>query len=73
MASLDHIQTTGIYPNEETECFEAWGVNAESGERFLVASCSMCVPEDQYQWWVQQVWNVWMPEWGVFRTVSRVA
>ena len=73
MASLDQMQATGIYPNEEAQCFEAWVMNAESGERILVATCSMCVPEDQYRWWVQQVWNSWMPEWGIFRAESRVA
>ncbi len=73
MASLDQIQNTGIYPNEETQCFEAWVVWPEMGEKALVSTCSMCIPEDQYQWWVQQVWSAWMPTWGVERKENRVA
>jgi len=65
---LEHIQTTGIYPNEETQCLEAWVVWAESGDKVLVSTCSMGVAEDQYQWWIHQVWNTWMPTWGVYRT-----
>ena len=67
MALLEQIQRTGIYPNEATHCYEAWIVRPETGEKALVATCSMGVPDDQYQWWVHQVWNRWMPAWGVRR------
>ena len=73
MASLEQIQSTGIFPNEETQCYEAWVVKQITGEKMLVASCSMCVPQDQYCWWVQQVWGRWMPEWGIFRSETSEA
>lgn len=73
MASFAQIQTTGIYPNEETQCYEAWLVDGNSGNKVLVATCSMCVPVDQLRWWEHQVWNVWIPEWEGHRLLSRVA
>ncbi len=55
--SLDQIESTGVYPNEATQCFEAWVVDAETGKKRLLSTCSMCVSEPHYRWWVHQVWG----------------
>ena len=60
MLSLEHIQSTGIYQNESTQCYEAWEVDPETGEKKLLSTCSMCVPEQDYQWWTQEVWNTFL-------------
>lgn len=57
MLSLDQIQSTGVYPNEATQCFEAWEVDSRTAEKRLLSTCSMCVSEPHYHWWVQQVWG----------------
>ena len=69
MTASHPIPTTGIYPNQETQCFEAWVVDEKSRHRALVSTCSMSVPPEQIQWWQQQVWTTWMPEWGVSRAL----
>ncbi|MEW6751534.1 MAG: hypothetical protein AB1505_11245 [Candidatus Latescibacterota bacterium] len=73
MATANDVTSTGIYPNSETQCFEAWIVDPNSGDRVLVATCSMCVPHEQYRWWEQQVWSHWMPQWGIYPRCAKVA
>ena len=60
MLSLEHIQSTGIYQNESTQCYEAWEVDLETGEKKLLSTCSMCVPEQGYQWWTREVWSTFL-------------
>ena len=55
MTPINVIHQSGIYPNEATQCNEAWVVNPETGEKIMLSTCSFCVSEDQYQWWVQEV------------------
>lgn len=57
MTQIQHIGQSGIYPNDTTQCSEAWVVNPETGEKVLLSTCSMCVSEEQYQWWIQEVWG----------------
>jgi hypothetical protein len=73
MVSFADIQTTGVYRNEATQCYEAWFVDPGSGDRLLVATCSLCVGEDQVRWWEHQVWDDWLPQAGFERPLSRVA
>ena len=60
MLSMEHIQATGIYQNETTQCYEAWEVDSETGKKKLLSTCSMCVPEQHYQWWTQVVWSTFL-------------
>ena len=64
---FEEIQQTGVVQNHDTQMHEAWIVDQHTSEKQLVSSCSMCVPADQYQWWVTQVWSDYMPEFGVTR------
>ena len=73
MAAASDVVATGIYSNPDTQCYEAWIVDQASGDRVLVATCSMCVSQEQYQWWEQQVWSDWMPQWSVFAARAKVA
>ena len=73
MSDLAGIQVTGIYRNEEIQCFEAWVVCSDSGDRILIATCSMSVAPEDLSWWEQQVWGQWMPDWGILRSGSCVA
>ena len=73
MSSAGCVETTGIYVNEETQCYEAWVVHPQTDDRVLVATCSTCVSDSDYHWWVETVWNAWMPDWGVQRGEVRVA
>ena len=47
--------TTDICRNETNRCYEAWIADRATGRRRLLSTCSMCVPEEQYQAWRQQV------------------
>ena len=47
--------TTEIYCNEAARCHEAWSVDPTTGNKRLLSTCSMCVPEDQYQAWRQHL------------------
>ncbi|MFA6110982.1 MAG: hypothetical protein WDA75_19655 [Candidatus Latescibacterota bacterium] len=73
MVYFSDIQTTGVYRNEATQCYEAWFVEPGSGNRLLVATCSVCVAEEQVRWWEHQVWDHWLPQAGFERPMSRVA
>lgn len=59
MVAFDQVSTTGIYHDEAARCYEAWLVDLQTGQKKLASTCSMCVPEHQYHWWVQQVWSHW--------------
>ncbi|MCC7260933.1 MAG: hypothetical protein IT369_00290 [Candidatus Latescibacteria bacterium] len=44
-----------IRPNPGTGCYEAWLVDRLTGEQRLLATCSLCVPEEQFRWWNRQL------------------
>ena len=73
MSYPDYMETTGICRNEESQCYEAWLVRPETGERILIASCSMDVPPESLRWWEQRVWGEWLPEWGIQRLCTQAA
>lgn len=64
MAWLDHIEETGIYRNEDTQCWEAWVVVPLEGVKRLVSTCSVGAPESSYHWWIQHVCGRILQEWG---------
>ena len=65
MATNEHIIETGIYENEDQGCFEAWVVVPDLGRRILVGTCSSCVSQREYDWWVQSLYRGPFCEWGV--------
>ena len=62
--SEDAITATGIYPNNLTECHEAWFVDDENQFKMLVATCRMGVSRQEYDWWVHQIAESLMQDWG---------
>jgi hypothetical protein len=59
MVPFEQVSTTGIYRDDTAQCYEAWLVDLVTGQKRLASTCSTCVPEEQYHWWVQQVWSHW--------------
>ncbi|MFH1567858.1 MAG: hypothetical protein ABIL09_07635 [Gemmatimonadota bacterium] len=63
VAWLDEVRGTGIYRNDETQCWEAWVVIPEEGVKHLVSTCSVCAPEPAHDWWLQRVCGHVLKEW----------
>jgi len=61
MSLPEAAQSVCIQLNRDTQCYEAWAVFPDTGERLLVATCSACVSDPELQWWEQRVWNEWTP------------
>jgi hypothetical protein len=54
MVSADQSDGSGIYRNEETQCFEFWAYEPRTGAMTLLSSCSTQVPDEQLRWWRHQ-------------------
>ncbi len=67
MVAFAEIHETGVYRNDATQCYEAWFVDARSGDRRLVSTCSVCVDENSVRWWERLVWDDWLPKAGYRR------
>lgn len=60
----DAITATGIYPNNITECHEAWFVDDENQFKMLVATGRMRIDRQDYDWWVHQIKESLIDDWG---------